>query len=267
MPRYKIVHNKRWLYQVQAPTPADALVRWLADESHEPLQRGDLLSLDGMRFEVRRMPRGNPALAALDSDNRIAGGELAGVHVDDVVELSRRVREIEQIDCEANTCRRCPATFASKKVGFVALMEANPDLLAFLEGEANSSAESAFRHWLAGGRRGAKPRRARGDGRFDALNEQWDLSGAREVSTWIEAVYVTIPPTGHHGRHARWAEFEERLPVLEDATGLRIALPDPAERRRLAAEDVAECEARADALLDSLYGAARAGRLGGDVPF
>lgn len=98
MPRYKIVHNKRWLYQVQAPTPADALVRWLADESHEPLQRGDLLSLDGMRFEVRRMPRGNPALAALDSDNRIAGGELAGVHVDDVVELSRRVREIEQID-------------------------------------------------------------------------------------------------------------------------------------------------------------------------
>lgn len=204
----------------------------------------------------------------IDADGRIiAGGraEWQGVHIGDVAEVSKRLRELESVDCAHECDTPAPRTFPSKEAGVAALLESNPQLAELLQREGGTSAEYEYRRWVRGGRRGKKPALGAGDGRFDALNERWELKGGRRVASWIEAVYVSVPTS------RRWADFEARLPVLEEATGLRLELPAHGFRAKVAEMDRDECERRIDAQIGELLRDARDGRIGGaqpdDVPF
>ncbi len=69
----------------------------------------------------------------------------------------------------------------------------------------------------------------------------------------------------------RWADFGPRLELLEDATGLRLNRPGPADVLEDVGEHQGRCYAAGDRYRDDLVDQARRGRLaaaGGDeVPF
>ncbi len=204
-----------------------------------------------------------------DVSGRITKGlrrDWQGAHVRDLPELGRRWRQIErdEQDC-AGAGGRARATFSTAQEGRRALLDANPDLLDFVELEAKGAKERAYLDWVRGGRRGKKPELAKGDGRFDAFNEGLELKGARRVSTWREALDRTVPPS------RRWADFGPRLELLEDATGLRLNRPGPADALEDLGEHRGRCYAAGDRYRDDLVDQARRGRLAGDdlvdVPF
>lgn len=202
-----------------------------------------------------------------DVSGRITKGlrrDWQGAHVQDVSELGRRWRAIErdEQDC-AGGGTRARATFASQEEGARALLEVNPDLLEFIELEAKGAKENAYLDWKRRRRRGAKPELAKGDGRFDAFNVPLDLKGRQRISTWREALDRTVPPS------RRWADFGPRLELLEEATGLRLNAPGPADELADQGEHSARCYAAGDQYRDDLVDQARRGRLaaGDDVPF
>lgn len=207
----------------------------------------------------------------IDDDGRITKGlplDWHGSHVRDVPELARRWRQIDRDEQEcAGGGGRGRATFGSQQDGIRALLDANPELEDFIELEAKGAKESAYRTWVSGGRRGKKPELSKGDGRFDAINETLNLRGGRRVSTWKEALARTVPAS------RRWADFEQRIEMLEDATGLRLNLPGPAEELVDQGSTRAQCFAAGDRYRDDLVDHARRGRLAaagddlGDVPF
>lgn len=228
----------------------------------------------------RRRPRprrGNPwrtlknkRRVFVDDDGRITMGlpvDWHGAHVRDVPELARRWRGIERDEaaCAAGSGRRSRGTFGTVDEGARALLDSNPKLEDFIELEAKGAKERAYREWVKRGRRGKKPELAAGDGRFDAINEGLNLRGARRVSTWREALDRTVPPS------KRWKDFGPRLELLEDATGIRLNLPEPAEDLAAGDDDEAQCFAAGDRYRDDLVAQARGGRLGADdqaaVPF
>lgn len=226
----------------------------------------------------RRPRRGNPWVTLknrhkvlIDDEGRIEAGELPrwfrGAHVGDVAELGRRWREIdvEEDKCREGGGRRARATFHDQDEAIRELYDANPHLLDFVELEAKGGAERAYREWVRGGRRGPKPTRAKGDGRFDALNEGLERRGRRAVASWSEAIRATVPPS------RRWEDFGPRLELLEDATGLRLNLPGPAEELELGGARGQECEQLGEGARERLLEAARSGRLVvgdlADVPF
>jgi hypothetical protein len=232
------------------------------------------------RRPLRRNPRrrGNPWITMrghhvlIDDEGRIERGAVPqtwrGVHVRDVSELERRWSEIdaEEEDCAATEGGRARATFRTQDEALRELYDANPHLSEFVELEAKGQSERAYQDWVKGGRRGPKPRRARGDGRFDAINEGLERRGARAVASWSEAVRAIVPPT------KRWEDFAPRLPFLEDATGLRLNLPAPAEELELGGGRGAECEQLGEGARERLLERARGGRLTesaqqDDVPF
>jgi len=216
-----------------------------------------------------RTVRGHRVL--IDDEGRIEAGELPhdwrGAHIGDLHELGRRWREIdeEEDNCVEGGGGRLAATFGSQDEGLEALYEANPHLVDFVQGEAKGQAERAYQAWVRGGRRGPKPALARGDGRFDALNEGLERKGKRAVASWSEAVRAVVPPS------RRWADFGERLPYLEEATGLRLNLPEKAEVLELAGGRGGECEQLGEGARGRLLEEARTGRLSAvaleDVPF
>ncbi len=202
---------------------------------------------------------GNGRRVLLADDGRIERGLpeiFHGAHVQDVPALSRAVRELEREGkaAERRIRRRRPLTFKSHDHAVRALLEANPSLVDFLEAECSHDCVS-YRQWLKRGRRGPKPKWQAGDGRFDAVNERLEKKGARKVSSWLEAVYTT-PPTSR-----RWSEFPDRLAVLEEATGLRLNLPAPAEDLDQEAEDLAGVRHAVDERIDAIVSLARTGRL------
>jgi len=234
---------------------------------------GLVAELAGRRRLVRRRRRRdnpgrhrNPWITSrghrvhIDDEGRVDAGGIPrqwhGAHIRDVSELGRRWREI---DHEEEACATggaaAPATFRSQDAGLAALYEANPHLVDFVQGEAKGAAERAYQRWVRGGRRGRKPTRAAGDGRFDAINEGLERRGARAVASWSEAVRAVVPPS------RRWADFGGRLPLLEDATGLRLNLPGPAEVLELGGQRGAECEQLGEGARGRLVEEARAGRL------
>jgi hypothetical protein len=210
----------------------------------------------------------------LDDDGRIERGlpdTFHRVHVRDVSALGKRIREAddEEQACERSVRRRHPRTFKTAEEAVRALLEVNPPLVDFLEVECARHCD-AYRTWVRRGRRGPKPLPTFGDGRFDALEVPLDLGGKRRISSWLEAVYVTAPPS------RRWEDFHERLQYLADATGLRLQLPDPAERLHLESSEVEHCQTEAARRIQDLIDLARAARLPGadasdasddDVPF
>ncbi len=219
------------------------------------------------RPRPRRNPRRNPWVTMrghrvlIDDEGRIERGGIPrawqGAHVRDVAELGRRWREI---DSEEDACARggarARATFRSQEEALGELFDANPHLRDFVELEAKGQSERAYQAWVRGGRRGAKPTRAAGDGRFDAINEGLERRGRRAVASWSEAVRAIVPPS------KRWGDFAGRLELLEDATGLRLNLPGPAEELELGGGRGAECEQLGEGARERLLEHARGGRLG-----
>jgi hypothetical protein len=119
-----------------------------------------------------------------------------------------------------------PRTYGVKSIAVRALLDANPKLLDLVERDCGGDCK-AYTAWVNGGRRGPKPRARSGDGRFDALNERFEKrTPGRKIASWREALDVTAPRTRH------WEDFAERLPVLEEAVGFRLSLPDRAEAPR-----------------------------------
>jgi hypothetical protein len=197
----------------------------------------------------------------LDAEGRIDKGlppMFHGVHVRDLSNVSRGVREIEGL-CEVEV--DLPETFPNVEVGVLALLSANPDLQDFVESEGGQASYN-YRLWLRRKRRGPKPPPSP-DGRFDPFNEYLELTGKNRISSWLEALHRTVPSS------RRWEDFPDRLPLLEDATGLRLNLPGPAEEAAVALADIKECRTRADEAVDDLLSRARHGRWPGraDAPF
>lgn len=223
----------------------------------------------GGRLSRRR--RRNPAALlrrvrriGLADDGRVVHGlpeRYKGVHVLDVSPLSREVKKIEQArQTETKRIRRGKRRTFTTEEGVRALLEANPPLVDFLEAECSHDCDT-YRAWVRRGRRGPKPKWHKGDGRFDAINERFERrSDGRKVASWIEAVYVTPPPSHD------WDDFPGRIQVLEEATGLRLNLPEPAEARQLADQEADQILRAADDRIDALVDLARSSRLSGKAP-
>lgn len=224
------------------------------------------------RARRRRRRRRNPWVTLsnrrrveLADDGRVRAGLpdlFHGVHVQDLSPLSRDVRQIEhQVAKETKRIRRSGRGRSFKPDDAIrSLLDANPALVDFLEAECSHDCET-YRAWVRGGRRGPKPRWRKGDGRFDAINERFERrTPGRKVASWIEAVYVTPPPSH------KWQDFPERLQVLEEATGLRLNLPEAAEARELADQEIGGLQRSADERIDALVDLARTTRLSGQAP-
>jgi hypothetical protein len=231
---------------------------------------GDLLEsvgLSGLLSDGQWRTLHNGRRVKLDGAGRIVAGlpsRFHGVHVRDLSELTRQERKISATECD-DTCSSCSKTFASKTVAVAALLDANPQLRQLLESDGGAGSK-AYREWLRRGRRGPKPAGDKHDGRFDALNERWELRGFRRVTSWLEAIHVTVPTS------KRWADLGRRLPVLAEATGFELHQPSEALRLEVSAMDADECRAAVDRALDELFATATRGRLtehppAGEVPF
>jgi hypothetical protein len=191
------------------------------------------------------------------------------VSVRDVSALGKGVREEEREEqrCERTVRGRHPHRFRTTEEAVRALLRVNPDLLDFVERECSHVCKQ-YRVWLQRGRRGSKPAPTF-DGRFDAIEVPLDLHGARRISSWLEALYITPPPS------RRWEDFAPRLQHLADATGLALHLPEEAEALAVGDSDVEHCRSVADERVEALIALARASRLPGagepasdaDVPF
>ena len=201
----------------------------------------------------------------LSPDGRIMAGKLPrewqGVHVQDLAELSRQLRDAEGA-C-ADTGKRLPATFPTPSHAVKALLDANPNLVDFLEHECSWDCKR-WRDWNRGGRRGPKPTRLHpGDGRFDTINERLEKRGVRAVASWIEGVYAIVPPS------RRWSDFAATVPILAEATDLDLLMPEAAERIALQELSAKECEDAVDDALSRILETAKRGRLraGEAAPF
>jgi hypothetical protein len=207
----------------------------------------------------RRPDGGRRQRVFIDDDGRIDLGlppELIGAHIGDLTELTGQIRTIEREGADEETrlaIGRSAQTF-QHDAGVKALLEANPKLVDFLEAECSHDCLE-FRTWIKRGRRGRKPQWRPGDGRFDAVNERLEKKGGRKVASWLEAVYTTPPPS------RRWEDFPDRIAVLEEATGLRLELPAPAEAHDRRGVDVAAVRQRTDERIAAIVGLARTGRL------
>lgn len=229
----------------------------------------------GVRRRRRRRPlRVNPRPVRyvrrvyVDKQGKLARGwppAWPGTRLPHVRELGRDWRQIERTerDCETAAGVRRARRFRSSEAAVAELLDANPELFDFLQAEGHTRTDMAYLDWLERRRRsarhervtvGRKPELAAGDGRFDAINELLDLKGKRRVSSWQEAVRVVMPPS------RRWRDVAGRLPALEDATGLRLNLPGPAEQLERARAGLGDCLNRADEGFDQVVGRARAAR-------
>jgi hypothetical protein len=228
--------------------------------------------LTGRRAPARRRARrtSNPWITLknkqrvrIDDEGRIERGLpdlYRDVHIADLKILTRGIRSIEGEGAEEEdriTRGRRGQTFKSTDLAVRALLEANPPLVDFLETECSHDCAS-YRKWIARGRRGRKPQWSAGDGRFDAANERWDKKRGRKISSWLEVVYTTPPPS------RRWADFPERLAVLEEATGLRLNLPDQAEAFDRSGEEIDAVRQRTDERIAAIVHLARTRRLDDD---
>jgi hypothetical protein len=209
--------------------------------------------VDGSRWVT--IPSGRKVL--LSEDGRILAGKLPrdwqGVHVHDLAELSRQLREAEKA-CQGDV-QRLPQTFPTPSHGVRALLGSNPNLVDFLEHECSWDCKR-WNDWNRAGRVGPKPTKLHpGDGRFDLINERYEKRGARAAASWIEAVYATVPPS------RRWDDFADRIATLSEASGLDLLLPDPAEQIALARESAEACEQAIDRELARILETAKASRL------
>lgn len=225
-----------------------------------PLAWWLLLGVAGAHWVTLR----NRRRVLLDAEGRVVRGlprEFEGVPVQQVSPLSREARAIAKKAARAcSSSSRRPRTFATSDAAVRQLLEANPRLRQLLEDDCSHDCVR-YRAWLNHGRRGPKPSAGPGDGRFDALNERLELKGRRRVGSWLEAVYVTAPPS------RRWEDFGPRLEALEEAAGFRLNLPAGAEVLELDEAAAAACQDRADEQIGDLFARARGAAVDDEVPF
>lgn len=221
---------------------------------------GDLLEdtgLSGLLSDGQWKTLKNGKRVKLDADGRIVAGlpsKYHGVHVADFGRVSKEERDLLAVDCdELAKCHKCVTTFTSKDHAYRALLDANPKLEELRSSEFGAY-DAAFIKWQRNGRRGPKPTTPITDGRLDAINEFYDLKGKHRVGSFTEAIYHAIPGS------RRWKDLPARLVPLEEAAGIKIALPDEALKLSAAGEDVEECRADVDARIAALFKGAREGR-------
>jgi hypothetical protein len=195
----------------------------------------------------------------INDEGRIVQGlpsTFTRVHVQDVSALGRSLRETEAAEQEWATGvrRRRARMFRTVEDGVRALLEANPELFTFLEQECSHDCDR-YRTWVRHGRRGPKPLPGPGDGRFDGMKVPLERYGKRAISSWLEAVYLTVPPS------RRWEDFPERLQFLADATGLTLQVPAETQTFDLERSDVERCHTAADERIEALIALARETRL------
>ena len=82
-----------------------------------------------------------------------------------------------------------------------------------------------------------------------------ERNGKRAIASWLEAVYLTVPPS------RRWQDFPERLQFLADATGLTLQVPDETQALDIERGDVERCRTAADERIEALIAVAREARL------
>src|SRR5207249_8983163 len=70
--------------------------------------------------------------------------------------------------------------------------------------------------------------------------------GARRVASWIEALHAAVPQSHY------WEDFDERLPYLEEAAGMRLDLPEEAERLEVQRVDIGRCREGTEAAVEEL---------------
>lgn len=203
----------------------------------------------------RRSKTGHRQRVFIDDEGRIAKGlpkKFRGILLRDLTQVSREVSKTKrrQRREEKRMFPRSRTTFRNKDQAFKELIRSNPQLRTFLDAHFGREDER-FLRWVRNGRRGPKPVSDYADGRLDGINYTWDLHGARQASTWTEAIYATIPNSG------RWKDFEGRLPVLEEATGLSLELPAPAARLGTTRADRERYAEGAELELEDVYGRAR----------
>jgi hypothetical protein len=202
----------------------------------------------------------------IDDDGKIERGlpkRYRGILLRDLTQVSRQVSKTKRRQRRelAKLFPRSKTKFRSKEAAARELLRANPQLREFLDAHFGRDDERYLK-WLRNGRRGPKPTGPYADGRLDAINYTWDLHGARAANTWTEAIYATLPASG------RWEDLEDRLPVLEEATGLSLELPPPAARLQTTRGDRERYAEGAELELEDVYGRAREAAVmatGGDV--
>lgn len=129
-----------------------------------------------------------------------------------------------------------PRTFKVKPDAVKELLDANPKLRHLVESDCGRDC-AAYTAWVNHGRRGPKPRARPGDGRFDALNERFEKrTPGRKIASWKEALSITAPRSRH------WEDIAERLPVLEEAVGFRLNLPERSEAVLRSRQYIERCE-------------------------
>lgn len=206
----------------------------------------------------------------IDDEGRIEKGlptKYRGIRLGELGQVNRAVRKMRKKATRARLVLaggRRAERFRSKDVAVKALLDANPRLADFVQSEWGQSSQD-YLAWIRHGRRGKKPQGALAyDGRLDALNYGHDLHGSRAVGSWLEALYATAPASG------RWIDFGDRLPALEEATGLRLNLPAPAEQLHGRRGELEAFDDAADDEETAIYAGARRAAAGDeleDAPF
>jgi hypothetical protein len=210
--------------------------------------------ISGLLDEGKWITLKNGKRVKLNNGGRIVAGlpvKYQGVHVADFGRVSKEERDLLGVDCEElAACHDCKETFTTKDHAFRAILDANPGLMELKEAEFGRY-DRDWLSWQRGGRKGPKPRTDHVDGRFDAINEEYNLRGANRVASFTEAIYHAIPHT------RRWKDLEKRLPPLEEATGITINLPVEALKLSAAGTDVEECRADIDRRIAALFAEAQ----------
>lgn len=233
--------------------------------------------------KTRWVTLGNRRRVQIDQQGRLVKGisrDARGVHVRDLPAFMGMHRELSAVDCEGRSgdyqlrnqgLREIlrdrqgaviSPRYSRKDEAIEALCRDNPRLLDFIQENWGGDSQ-AFAHWLQGSQRGPKPQLAPGDGRFDPINERWNLRGYRRCSSFLEALYITIPSS------RRWEDITpDRLWPLEECVGFQLNPPEESMRLPVTRQAVEACHAEKDERMEDLLESAHRSRLAPkDVPF
>jgi hypothetical protein len=238
---------------------------------------------------MRWVTLGNHRKVALDDNGRVVRGlpqDARGVHVRDLSPFMREYRELASANCslepdpEGRRYQRTsggrevlrgrggevlPARFETRDEALEALLRDNPRLENFVQDNWGNDSQ-AYKKWVLGGRRGGKPQLGHGDGRFDPINVSHNLTGTRRCSSYLEALYVSMPTS------RRWEDLTpDQLWPLSECVGFEVYPPSEACRLPNAREARETCEVEKAARTEDLLDRAKRGRLVDDdddpVPF
>jgi hypothetical protein len=226
---------------------------------------------------MRWVTLGNHRKVALDNNGRVVRGfpqDARGVHVRDLSPFMKEYRDLTSANCslgpEGTQYHQTrggrevllgrggevlPARFETRDEALEALLRDNPHLENFVQDNWGNDSQS-YKNWVLGGRRGPKPQLGRGDGRFDPINVSHNLTGARRCSSYLEALFVSMPSS------RRWEDLtQNQLWPLSECVGFEVYPPSEAYRLPNARIEREVCEFEKAARTEDLLDRARQGRL------